>query len=35
MTSAEQGIDFVITRIFNAPHELVFDTMTQTEHLQK
>ena len=35
MTSAEQGIDFVITRHFNAPRELVFDTMVQAEHLQK
>jgi len=35
MTSADQSIDFVITRTFNAPRALVFDTMTQTEHLQK
>ncbi|MES2317443.1 MAG: SRPBCC domain-containing protein [Pseudomonadota bacterium] len=35
MTSPDSSADFVITRTFNAPRELVFDTMTQTEHLQK
>jgi uncharacterized protein YndB with AHSA1/START domain len=35
MTSSDSGIDFVITRTFNAPRALVFQTMTQTEHLQK
>ncbi len=35
MTSPERSADFVITRTFNAPRELVYDTMTQTEHLQK
>jgi uncharacterized protein YndB with AHSA1/START domain len=34
MTSPDSA-DFVITRTFNAPRELVYDTMTQTEHLQK
>jgi uncharacterized protein YndB with AHSA1/START domain len=33
--NAEAGADFVITRVFNAPRELVFKTMTETEHLQK
>lgn len=31
MTSA----DFVVKRTFDAPREVVFDTMTKTEHLQK
>ena len=35
MTNPEPNVDFVLTRTFNAPRELVFDTMTQTEHLQK
>ena len=35
MTSPDSSTDFVITRSFNAPRELVFDTMTKTEHLQK
>lgn len=35
MTSPDSSADFVMTRTFNAPRELVFDTMTQTEHLQK
>ena len=35
MTSPDTGVDFVITRTFNAPRALVFATMTQTEHLQK
>jgi len=35
MTSPDSSVDFVITRSFNAPRELVFDTMTKTEHLQK
>lgn len=35
MTSPDSSVDFVITRTFNAPRELVFDTMTQTGHLQK
>lgn len=33
MTSND--IDFVITRTFKAPRALVFQTMTETEHLQK
>ena len=35
MTSPDSSVDSVITRTFNAPRELVYDTMTQTEHLQK
>jgi uncharacterized protein YndB with AHSA1/START domain len=35
VTSPDSSVDFVITRTFNAPRELVFDTMTKTEHLQK
>lgn len=35
MTSPDSSADFVITRTFNAPRELVFDSMTHTEHLQK
>ena len=35
MTSPDMGVDFVITRTFNAPPALVFATMTQTEPLQK
>jgi uncharacterized protein YndB with AHSA1/START domain len=35
MTSPDASADFVITRTFNAPRELVFDTMIKTEHLQK
>ncbi len=35
MTSPDPSIDFVLTRTFNAPRQKVFETMTQTEHLQK
>jgi uncharacterized protein YndB with AHSA1/START domain len=35
MSTPDSGADFVITRTFNAPRELVYDTMTQTGHLQK
>lgn len=35
MTNADPGIDLILTRTFDAPRELVFDTMTQTEHLQQ
>ena len=35
MTSPDSSADFVVTRTFNAPRELVYDSMTQTEHLQK
>ncbi len=35
MTSPDPSIDFVLTRSFSAPRRKVFDTMTQTEHLQK
>ncbi len=35
MANPDSSVDFVITRTFDAPRELVFDTMTNTEHLQK
>lgn len=35
MTSPDSSIDFVLTRQFDAPRELVFKTMIETEHLQK
>ena len=35
MTSPDSSVDFVLTRTFNAPRELVYRTMTETEHLQK
>jgi uncharacterized protein YndB with AHSA1/START domain len=35
MSSPDSSADFVLTRSFNAPRELVFDSMTKTEHLQK
>lgn len=35
MTSPDADVDFVLTRTFNAPRELVYRTMTETEHLQK
>ncbi len=35
MTSPDSNADFVITRTFNAPCELVYDSMTETAHLQK
>lgn len=35
MTNPASSADFEITRTFNAPRELVFDTMTKAEHLQK
>ena len=35
MTTEDQGLDFVLTRTFKAPRELVFDSMTKTEHLHK
>jgi len=35
MTSPDNSVDFVLTRTFNAPRELVFKTMTETAHLQK
>lgn len=35
MTNPDPSVDFVITRVFNAPRELVFKTMTDTEHLSK
>ena len=33
MTSADSSANFSYTRVFNAPRELVFRTMTETEHL--
>ena len=35
MTSQDSSADFLITRVFSAPRELVFKTMTETGHLQK
>ena len=35
MASPDPSIDFIFTRTFNAPRELVFKTMIETEHLQK
>lgn len=35
MTSPDSSVDFELTRTFNAPRELVFKTMIETEHLQK
>ena len=35
MTSPESNVEFVITRVFKAPRDLVFKTMTETRHLQK
>lgn len=34
MNSPDPSVEFVITRTFNAPRELVFKTMIETEHLQ-
>ncbi len=35
MSSADSGIEFSISRVFDAPRERVFATMTEKEHLQK
>ncbi|SHG99632.1 SRPBCC domain-containing protein [Massilia sp. CF038] len=35
MTSPDSSADFVITRTFKAPRDLVYRTMTETVHLQK
>lgn len=35
MSSPDSSVDFVLTRVFNAPRELVFKTMTETAHLQQ
>ena len=35
MTNPDNSSDFVITRSFHAPRELVFDSMTQSEHLRQ
>ena len=34
-SSSAENLDLVITRIFNAPRELVFDAWTKAEHLQQ
>lgn len=34
MTSPDSSADFVLTRTFNAPRDLVYRTMTETAHLQ-
>lgn len=31
----DSSVDFVLTRTFHAPRELVFDTMTETGHLRQ
>ena len=35
MNSTDSSADFVLTRVFDAPRELVFRTMTEGAHLQK
>jgi uncharacterized protein YndB with AHSA1/START domain len=35
MSNPDSSVDFELTRVFNAPRELVFKTMIETEHLQK
>ena len=35
MSQPDSSADFVITRVFDAPRELVYRTMTETAHLQK
>ncbi len=35
MSSPDSSVDFILTRSFNAPRELVFKTMTEAAHLQK
>ncbi|UOD28652.1 SRPBCC domain-containing protein [Massilia violaceinigra] len=35
MTSPDSAVDFHLTRVFDAPRDLVFKTMTETGHLQK
>ena len=35
MSSPESQVEFVYSHLFNAPRELVFATMTETEHLAK
>lgn len=35
MSKPDSGVDFLLTRVFDAPRELVFKTMIETNHLQK
>jgi uncharacterized protein YndB with AHSA1/START domain len=35
MSSPDSAVDFVLTRRFDAPRDLVFKTMTETEHLRQ
>lgn len=35
MSSPDTNVEFVFSRLLNAPRELVFATMTETAHLQK
>jgi uncharacterized protein YndB with AHSA1/START domain len=35
MSNLDPSADFILTRSFDAPRELVYATMTQAEHLQK
>ena len=35
MSNVDPSADFVLTRVFDAPRELVFKTMTETAHLQQ
>lgn len=35
MSDFDSGVDFTLTRSFDAPRALVFDTMSQSAHLQK
>lgn len=34
MASPEPNVDFTVVRVFDAPRELVFKTMTESEHLR-
>jgi uncharacterized protein YndB with AHSA1/START domain len=34
MSDLDNSVEFVISRVFNAPRELVFKSMTETDHLQ-
>ena len=34
MSAADSSVDFTLTRVFDAPRELVFRTMTETDHLK-
>lgn len=35
MSNPDNSVEFVISRVFNAPRERVFQTMTETAHLQQ